>query len=621
MDTNQLAEKILKEVGGEENVQSLVHCATRLRFKLNDRSIVDKSVVESIPGVVTVMESAGQFQVVIGNTVPEVYAAIGNISNLTSDTGGTDTGSNENGSIFSKFVDLISSLFTPLLGVMAGAGILKGLLSIAVTTKFIIPETPTHIILSAIADSLFYFLPVLLAITAARKFKANVFVAVTIAGALVYPSIIGLAAPGISADFFGIPVVMVKYTSTVIPIILSIYVMSILEKFLNKHLHQSIKNFITPMILLVVIVPLTLMIFGPFGVYVGNAIADVLLAVINFNPIIAGALIAASWQVLVMFGLHWGIVPVMMNNIATMGKDPLKPGVAISVFAQAGATLGVMLKTKNKEFKALSGSAVVTALFGITEPAVYGVTLRLKRPFIIGIISAAVGGGIAGFAGSMGYASGPSSILMIPAFYGPTGEGFVGFLIAASTAFILATVLTYFIGFKDIPEATTAAKETTTTSTAMHEGVKSEVISSPLTGEIVSLENVQDKAFASGTLGQGLAIAPTKGEVVSPVNGTVTMAFATGHAVGLTSENGAEVLIHIGLDTVQLEGKHFELKVTQGQTVKIGDPLVVFDMEAIKAAGFDVTTPIIITNTANYEDVVVSDQTQANAGDRLITLL
>ncbi|WP_086315282.1 PTS system, beta-glucoside-specific IIA component [Enterococcus sp. 7F3_DIV0205] len=621
MDTTQLAEKILKEVGGEENVQSLVHCATRLRFKLKDRTIVDKSAVESIPGVVTVMESAGQFQVVIGNTVPEVYEAIGNISNLTSDQTGSDNSSNENETIFGKFVDLISSLFTPLLGVMAGAGILKGLLSIATTTKLIVPETSTFIILSAIADSLFYFLPVLLAITAARKFKANVFVAVTIAGALVYPTIIGLAAPDVSADFFGIPVVMVKYTSTVIPIILAIYVMSVLEKFLNKRLHQSIKNFITPMILLIVIVPLTLMIFGPFGVYVGNAIADVLITVINFNPIIAGALIAASWQILVMFGLHWGIVPVMMNNIATMGKDPLKPSVAISVFAQAGAVLGVMLKTKNKEFRALSASAVVTALFGITEPAVYGVTLRLKRPFIIGVISAAVGGGIVGYAGSMGYAAGPSSILMIPAFYGPNGEGFVGFLIGIAVAFVLAAVLTYFIGFEDIPETPTGTNEVPAAKTATHVGVKSEVISSPLTGDIVPLENINDKAFASGTLGQGLAIAPTKGEVVSPVNGTVTMAFATGHAVGLTSENGAEVLIHIGLDTVQLEGKHFELKVTQGQTVKAGDPLVVFDIEAIKAAGFDVTTPVIITNTANYEDVVVSDQAQVNTGDRLITLL
>ncbi|MEI5990073.1 hypothetical protein A5881_001566 [Enterococcus termitis] len=621
MDTNQLAEKILKEVGGEENVQSLVHCATRLRFKLKDRTIVDKNAVESIPGVVTVMESAGQFQVVIGNTVPEVYEAIGNISNLTGDQTGSDNSSNENETIFGKFVDLISSLFTPLLGVMAGAGILKGLLSIATTTKLIIPETSTYIILSAIADSLFYFLPVLLAITAARKFKANVFVAVTIAGALVYPTIIGLAAPDVSADFFGIPVVMVKYTSTVIPIILAIYVMSVLEKFLNKRLHQSIKNFITPMILLIVIVPLTLMIFGPFGVYVGNAIADVLITVINFNPIIAGALIAASWQILVMFGLHWGIVPVMMNNIATMGKDPLKPSVAISVFAQAGAVLGVMLKTKNKEFRALSASAVVTALFGITEPAVYGVTLRLKRPFIIGVISAAVGGGIVGYAGSMGYAAGPSSILMIPAFYGPNGEGFVGFLIGIAVAFVLAAVLTYFIGFEDIPETTTGTNEVSTAKTATHVGVKSEVISSPLTGDIVPLENINDKAFASGTLGQGLAISPTKGEVVSPVNGTVTMAFATGHAVGLTSENGAEVLIHIGLDTVQLDGKHFELKVTQGQTVKAGDPLVVFDIEAIKAAGFDVTTPVIITNTANYEDVVVSDQAQVNTSDRLITLL
>ncbi|WP_010052508.1 beta-glucoside-specific PTS transporter subunit IIABC [Carnobacterium maltaromaticum] len=619
MDTNQLAQTILENVGGEKNVTSLVHCATRLRFKLKNRDIVDKTQVEAIPGVVTVMESGGQFQVVIGNMVPEVYEAIGAISNLTNDDS-TETTTNKDETIFGKFIDLISTIFTPLLGVMAGAGILKGLLSLALNFKLVMPDSSTHIILNAIADSLFYFLPMLLAITAARKFKANIYVAVAIAGALIYPTIIELAASPKAVHFFGIPIVMVKYTSTVIPIILAIYVMSIVEKFLNKRLHQSIKNFITPAILLVTIVPLTLMIFGPFGVYVGNGIASILTAIIAFNPIIAGAVIAASWQILVIFGLHWGIVPVMINNIATMGKDPLKPSTAISVFAQAGASLGVMLKTKNKEFKALSASAALTALFGITEPAVYGVTLRLKRPFLIGILSAAVGGGIAGYAGSAGYASGPSSILMIPAFYGPNGEGFVGFLIAIAVSFTLAAVLTYLIGFEDIPSETTTEtnnKDTIQPTTS----VQSETIASPVNGVLLPLSDVKDKAFASGILGNGIAVVPSTGEIVSPVDGFVTVAFKTGHAIGLLSDEGAEILIHIGLDTVQLDGQYFDLKVEQNQHVKKGDLLVAFDLDAIVAAGFDVTTPIIITNSTNYEDVIPTEKQETQMGDRLITLL
>ncbi|MDQ0178331.1 beta-glucoside-specific PTS transporter subunit IIABC [Bacillus chungangensis] len=622
MDYAKLAQHILKNVGGEKNVISLVHCATRLRFKLADRKKADKSAVENTAGVVSVIESGGQFQVVIGNNVPEVYEEIGKISSLINEDKENTADSKEGENIIGKFVDLISTIFTPLLGVMAGAGILKGLLSLVAKYQWVPVESTTYTILNAIADSLFYFLPMLLAITAARKFKANVFVAVTIAGALIYPSVIDLAAQQTAVTFFGIPIAMVKYTSTVIPIILAVYVMSLFEKFLNKRLHQSVKNFITPAILLLTIVPLTLMIFGPFGVYVGNGIASVMVTVINFNPILAGALFAASWQILVMFGLHWGIVPVMINNIATMQKDPLKPHSAISVFAQAGATLGVMLKTKNKDFKALSGSAAITALFGITEPAVYGVTLRLKKPFIIGVISAAVGGGIAGYAGSAGYAAGPSSILMIPAFYGPNGEGFVGFIIGIIVAFTMAAVLTYVIGFEDISEhkeKKSAKPEKKPVNKV--EGVQAEVVYSPVAGEVLELSEIKDRAFSSGALGAGIAIVPREGVILSPFNGTVATAFPTGHAIGIVSDQGAEVLIHIGLDTIQLNGEFFNMKVTQGQPVATGDILVEFDLDAIKKAGFDTTTPIVVTNSIDYEDVLTTDKKEINSRDRLLTII
>lgn len=330
MDFQSLAKQILTHIGGETNVASLVHCATRLRFKLKDRSKADKEAIESIDGVVTVVESGGQFQVVIGNHVPEVYKEIGLMSGVleNAQAGGSR---DEKGSLAGRLVDIISSIFMPLLGVMAGAGILKGLLLICTNAGWLTAEETTYTILYAAADSLFYFLPLLLAVTAAKKFGANMFVALTIAGALIYPSIIELKNSGADAEFFGIPVVLMNYTSTVIPIILAVFVMSYLEKFCMRFIHESVKNFITPLICLVVMVPLTLIVFGPLGVYTGNGIAAAILSIFDVSPILAGALIAALWQILVIFGIHWGIVPVILNNIAVHGKDYIKPATAAAV--------------------------------------------------------------------------------------------------------------------------------------------------------------------------------------------------------------------------------------------------------------------------------------------------
>ncbi|REJ11880.1 MAG: PTS beta-glucoside transporter subunit IIABC, partial [Bacillaceae bacterium] len=374
MSHEKLAKEILELVGGEENVVSLVHCATRLRFVLKDNAKANKEKLENTPGVITVKESGGQFQVVIGNTVPEVYAEIGKISNLTSDAQKVTNTGERKGNIFSRLVDVISSIFAPLLGVMAGAGILKGLLAIVTKVGWLVPTESTYIILNAIADSLFYFLPLLLAVTSARKFGSNAFVAMTAAGALIYPTIVTMRTtpPEGGIEFFGIPFTLMSYSSTVIPIIIAVWLMSYVEKFFNKVIHESVKNFLTPLLSLVLIVPLTLIVIGPLGVIAGEKVADLILALLNLNPIIAGAVIGASWQVLVILGIHWGIVPIFINNIATKGIDYIKPATAPSVFSQAGASLGVMLKTKNKKLRALAASTTVTALFGITEPAVYG---------------------------------------------------------------------------------------------------------------------------------------------------------------------------------------------------------------------------------------------------------
>jgi beta-glucoside PTS system EIICBA component len=601
----RIAKEVLELVGGEQNVNSLVHCATRLRFGLKDKSKTNTAKLLKTDGVITVKESGGQYQVVIGNNVPEVYAEIGKISNILKDSKKSSASdSDEKKNILSKLVDIVSSIFAPLLGVMAGAGILKGLLLIATNFGWLVNTDTTYTILYAAADSLFYFLPVLLAVTTARKFGGNVFVALTIAGALLYPSIVALKAtpPEGGVGFFGIPVTMMSYSSTVVPIILSILVMSQLDKFLNSKIHDSVKNFVVPFILLVVMVPLTLIVFGPIGVSAGNAVATAMVAAFEFNPILAGAIMGASWQLLVMFGIHWGLVPVFINNIAVHGRDGVKPAATASVFAQTGSMVGVMLKTKNKRLRTLAGSAAITGLFGITEPGIYGVTLPLKKPFIAGIIGAAIGGGIIGWAGTNAFASGAPGLLTLPIFYGPGGEGFTGLIIGIVVAFLVSAGLTYVLGFEDPVEEDVTENDTTTAKAT----TISEQIVSPLAGKVVELKDVNDPVFSSEAMGKGIAIEPTVGRVVSPVNGTITVAYKTKHAIGLVSDQGAEILIHVGLDTVELDGKHFNMVVKQGDKVKAGDLLVEFDIEKIKAAGYEVTTPVIITNTSKYAEITTS---------------
>lgn len=598
MKYDQLAKEIIQQVGGESNVKSLVHCATRLRFVLKDKSKANKANMERLDGVITVKESGGQFQVVIGNNVPEVYQAIGKQTNLI-DRPTDDSSDGEKGNIFGRAVDIISSIFTPLLGVMAGAGILKGLLAIATNVGWLATDETTYIILNAAADSLFYFLPVLLAVTSARKFGANQFVAMTVAGALIYPSIIQLKNEAVPTDFFGIPVMMMSYTSTVIPIILAIWIMSYIEKFFNQRIHESVKNFVTPLISLVTIVPLTLIVFGPIGVTTGDLIAAFILKALAFNPILAGAFIAGVWQVLVIFGIHWGVVPVIINNIATKGYDYIKPATAPAIFAQAGASFGVMLRSKNKKLKTLAGSTGITALFGITEPAVYGVTLRLKRPFIAAVISAAVGGGIVGHFGSVAVASGPPGLLTLPVFIGDSMTAFYGLLLGVAVSFVLSIVLTYVLGFEDDP----IEEEMTETTT------DSMTIPSPVPGQIVSIETVPDQVFASGAVGRGFAVIPSEGKVSAPVSGEVTAVFASKHAIGIQSDSGLEILVHVGIDTVQLDGKHFDLHVEKGQRVEAGELLISFDIEAIQTAGYEVITPVIFTNLPE-ERHVTFDQTQ-----------
>lgn len=625
MKYKQLATHIIEYVGGEANVKNLIHCATRLRFTLKNDSKANKENLQKLDGVISVVQSGGQYQVVIGNNVADVYTEILEQTNFQNSSNDTNDGSNtSSGSLISKAIDLISSIFSPLLGILAGAGLLKGLLSITTTFKWLDPAGGTYKMLYAAADSFFYFLPFFLAYTTARKFKTSPFTAMAIAGALVYPDLVAFQAAGTQIDFFGIPVVLMKYSTTVIPIILAVWILSYLESFLKKHLHESIRNLFTSILCLVVMVPLTYLILGPIGTYVGVGLANGISWIYNLSPIVAGFVVGSIFQVLVIFGVHWGLIPIMLNNITKYGRDTISPLYGPAIVAQAGAALGVFFKTKNKKLKTVSMSAFITGLFGVTEPAIYGVNLKLKKPFIIACLSGGVGGAIAGAYHASAVALVPKSILTFPAFVGP---GFIGYVIGFVVAFILSVFLTYIVGFNDpvdeeVTTNTTTTPEITSTEVTTNQSpYRKETVVSPLNGTVISLKEMKDEAFSSLAMGKGVAIVPNEGKVYSPIAGKVAMVIRTGHAYSIVAENGAELLIHIGVDTVKLKGKYFTPLVKEGDIVKPGDLLAEFDLEKIVAEGYEVTTPVIVSNTSDFLDVVVTKEDDVVKGEPIFTII
>ena len=587
MNYENLAQSILTNVGGKENINTAWHCATRLRFKLKDENIANTNIIENLEGVVTVVKSAGQYQVVIGNAVAKVFDPLAKLANLDSEVVTTSESPKE--TIINRFIGFISGVFTPFLGAMAGAGVLKGLLALFVALNWLQTTSGTYQIWYAAGDGFFYFLPMMLAFTAAKRLKVNQFVAVALAAALVYPTLATAISSSKGIDFIGIPVVPTTYSSSVIPILLAVWVLSYIEPVLDKIFPESVRNILTPLVGLMIMTPLTLLVVGPLGTSVGTMLSSGVSAIYNFAPFIAGAIMGAFWQVFVIFGVHWTFVPVMMNNIAKLGYDPLLPILSVAVISQAGAALGVFLKTKDLKMKSLAGSSVLTAVLGITEPTIYGVTLKLKKPFICASIAGAIGGAIAGAGGAHASSFTLPSLLALPTYL---GKGFISVIIGLIVAFVLGAVLTYLFGVsnkKNMPEINGASE------------LVDEQVLAPVTGTIIPLTSVKDEVFASQAMGKGIAIVPDDDLIVAPVNGTISAVYPTKHAIGIISEKGAEILIHIGIDTVALKGQYFEQLVNQNQKIKQGDPLVKFDRKAISKAGYDVSVMLIVTNTNNYE--------------------
>ena len=621
MSNKDLSKQIITLVGGEGNVNSVFHCATRLRFKLKDNSKANRAELEKTPGVITVVENSGQFQVVIGNNVSQVFEQIMKETSLQDAEKSGNEESSEDSGVLGKAVDIISSIFSPILGALAGAGILKGLLALILSLDWISSTSGTYLILNAASDSVFYFLPVFLAVTAARKFKANQFVSIAVAGALIYPTVIAVvnAAEPVSLNFLGIPIVLINYSSSVIPIILAVWVQSYIEKWFRSFIHESVRNILVPMFALLIVIPLTFLAFGPVGSLISDGLASGYTWLYNLSPLVAGAIAGAFWQVFVIFGVHWGFVPIMLSNISTLGHDTMLPILSAAVLSQAGAVFGVFLKSRNPQLKALAGSSTLAAIFGITEPTIYGVTLKLKKPFIYACISGAIGGAIIATGGARALSFSLPGLLALPTYF---GTGFIWVVVGIAVAFVLAVILVFVFGFDDPQvDAPAAVKSSDSASTVTVTQIDKELVVSPLTGALLPLESLPDEAFASGAMGKGIVIEPSSGRLTSPVNGTVTTVFPTGHAIGITSEGGAELLIHVGVNTVKLKGKHFDKRVTEGDTVVQGQLLLEFDVEAIRAAGFVTATPVIVTNSAEYLDVLKNTGTEVTNGEPLLTLI
>lgn len=611
MDYSVLGSNILKNIGGENNVQDLIHCATRLRFTLKNRSLANKEEVEELDGVITVVESGGQFQVVIGNNVGYVFDAIMAMTGLGTATQSNTEENQDKGNLFDRFVDMISGIFSPILGLLAGSGVLKGLLALGVSLGMNAKDG-TYIILNAAADSMFYFLPIILAVSAARKFKANQYIAIALAGSLVYPAIVTAYTEGTKLTFLGIPVILSQYSSTVIPAILAIWVMSKLQHFFEAKFHESVRNLLTPFLCLVIMVPLTLLVVGPVSTYASGLLASCYLWIYNVSPLISGAVMGAGWQIFVIFGLHWGFVPVMLNNISAFHRDTLGAMVGPAVAAQTGAALGVFFKTHKTKMKGLSLSAFISGLFGITEPAVYGVNLKLKRPFIIGIISGGIGGAIAGASGAAALAVATRSILTIPVYM---GHGFLGYVVGYFGAMLLALTLTLIFGV----EEQDSDKENISEETTL---IKKDTLLSPVSGQVKPLSTVNDPTFSSGAMGGGFSVDPSEDAIYAPADAEVTMLFPTKHAIGLRTDSGAEILIHIGIDTVKLNGEGFAALVKTGDHVKRGEKLIEFDRKKIRDQGFDSTVVVVVTNTDSYLDILNQHENEdVETGKEVLSLM
>ena len=600
MDFQVLAKQILQYIGGEANITALTHCATRLRFTLKDKAKADAAALQKCKGVLGAVESGGQFQVIIGSEVSKVYEIIMKILPENTDSSAAANLPEGKQSILDKMMDFIAGVFTPILPAIIGAGLIKSVLAIAVLCG-IDTKGQTYYFLDFIGDAPLYFLPVMLAYTSAKKMNCNPFVAIGIAGAMIHPKYIALVTDPFNihyTSFLGLPVTLATYTSSVIPILLTVGLLSYVERFLEKILPKMVKFFLKPLLsMLIVVVAALFIVLGPLGFLIGTGISTGLNMIDAYASWLVPTVVGTAFPLLVMTGMHYGLVPFMIQSYSARGYETIAgPGNLGSNIAQGAAALCVALKTKNPELKQLAFSSGITALLGITEPALYGVTLKIRKALYAVMLGGGVAGFYAGITGVKGYAFCAPGLLSLAAFVGPDGlSNVINSCIAMLISFIVTFGALWFTGFDDI---CLKAEERLS-----ERKVSDEIIKSPVQGTVLALNEVKDKTFAEGMLGQGIAVEPIENCLVAPVDGEVTMLFPTKHAIGVRSAKGADILLHVGVNTVELEGKYFTAHVSIGDRVKAGQLLLEFEREKIQQAGFSTVVLVILTNTAMYKNI------------------
>ena len=624
MDYKKTAAEILKLVGGEKNVASVTNCMTRLRFNLNDAKKADVEAIKKVKGVQGVVTKNGQFQVVIGTDVGNVCDEIRKLGRFEENAAADST---EKSGIIAAFFGTLTAIFQPIIPALAGSGMIKALLALLVALKLVDPGSQTYQIFNAFGDALFSFMPFILAFSAAKRFKCNPYVSAVLAGVLLHSSFTGLNT-GDPVHLFGvIPVTMISYGGSVVPILLIVWVQSYIEKFANKISPKPVKIFLAPMITIIVTGIIGITIAGPLGNLVGQVIAVGFNWLNDYAGWVIPVLMGTFCPFFVMTGMHYCFAPIQTIQYATLGYGTiLGPGMLASNIAQGTAALMVGIKSKNKDMKQLGFSSGVTGLMGITEPALYGVNLRLKKPLYASMIGGCAAGLYAGITGIHTFSSTTAGIFALPVYIG--GEGFGNVINAAVTIVIsmfVTAIATMVIGFDDPADETTDETEQGIPSAgeAMKESAKAGsikiTVDSPLKGSIIPLSEVQDEVFSGEIIGKGAAVVPEKGEIHAPSEGEILSVFDTGHALGMRTRDGVELLIHIGLNRVELKGKYFQTHIKQGDLVKKGDLLISFDIEEIQKAGYDITTPVLVSNTADYLDILAKKE--GKAGEELITIL
>lgn len=628
MDYESVAKKILQRVGGAENVTGLVHCMTRLRFNLKDESIVDDEAVKKTKGVMGVMKKGGQYQIIIGNDVGYVYEELNKLGKFSNQVPKKKENSTEKKNILTMLMDTISGIMTPVIPAIIGAAMIKVLLTLLPMIGVLNTSGDTYQLLTVIGDGAFFFMPVLIAVSASKKFGTNVYYAASIVLIMLHPNFISMMTTAHDANetirFLGlIPVTYATYSYSVIPIILAVWSLKYVEKFVDKITPVITKNFLKPMLVVLIEAPIALIILGPLGAICGNVLSEVVYFIHDKLGFIAVGLVAGIYPFVVMAGMHHAFTPIKLGMIATTGYENfICIGELCSNMAQGAASLAVAIKSKNKDFKQIAGSSAFSALLaGITEPALYGVTLRLKRPMLGACIGAVAGGLFGGFFQLKCFGIATPAIVTIVQYVEESRP--MSLLIAALTILItviVAFIATMLIGFEDVVDEDDEEEyfEEVKEEPELTDGEEITVLN-PLAGEIVSLNQVKDATFSQEILGKGVAVVPAEGVVYAPFDGKVDMMFETGHAVGLTSDKGVELLIHVGIDTVNLKGQYFHPMKKTGDEVKKGDVLLTFEKEKIEQE-YDLMTPVIISNTNRYQEIKAVKTGKANVLDSILTI-